>query len=122
MENAERIGGGLLGSTRLLDFKGREERRHAERMIASLASHAEHAARSFGHRLEVNREEEERLRRAMAVEITELSKIVRSMLAHMKLAEGNAEERKKLLSSPHLSKARTFRLSSKPIMRPSAID
>jgi hypothetical protein len=83
IDNAERLGDGLLGSTKLFDFEGKKERAYALQVLQSLGSHSYEAARAFSHQLEKNRAEETQRRQDMAIEIPALSKTAQSALANL---------------------------------------
>ena len=99
LENAGRIGG-LRGSTKLLDFAGREGRRQALQSLEALAEHAPFAAKTYAHELQHNREVEEDRRRRMAVEIPALSTNALSSLANIERSQANVALTREIRENP----------------------
>ena len=97
LEEADRIAT-LRGSTRILDFSGRNERDQATRALDALQGMAAQAAGAFNARLERHRAAEEEHRRALAVAIPSLSKEALASIATIERAKNDAPQLQKLLS------------------------
>jgi len=106
LENAHRLGGGLAGSTKLLDPAGRRKRELAVSALGAFADKAARAAIDHASTLEREHRTEEARRRAFVVEIPELSANARSALAHLDRVQSNTGQLTKLAaeidSSPRL--------------------